>query len=68
MFHRARDGRDLPPVRIARNGDGFSVEADAEWLDALPLTAATLNDEIRQWNAIGHPLTVKTVKRPTLAA
>ncbi|MCB1962012.1 MAG: exopolyphosphatase [Rhodocyclaceae bacterium] len=68
VFHRARDGRDLPPVRIARNGDGFSVEADAEWLDALPLTAATLNDEIRQWNAIGHPLTVKTVKRPTLAA
>ncbi len=60
VFHRARDERSCPPVSIERVGHGFSLRADADWLDGLPLTAASLNDEMEQWNSIGHPLTVTT--------
>lgn len=57
-FHRARDARERPPVGIERKGSGFALVADKAWLDALPLTAATLADEVAQWSALGHPLTV----------
>jgi exopolyphosphatase/guanosine-5'-triphosphate,3'-diphosphate pyrophosphatase len=67
VFHRARDERSCPPVRIARDGTGFTLEAEAQWLDGLPLTAASLNDEVAQWNAIGHPLAVATRERLMLA-
>jgi len=56
VFHRARTERSFPPVSIARMGHGFALSADAHWLSDLPLTAAALNDEVAQWNAIGHPL------------
>ncbi|QID17506.1 exopolyphosphatase [Nitrogeniibacter mangrovi] len=63
VFHRARTERECPPVRIERVGHGFALSAEADWLDDSPLTAATLNDEVAQWNAIGHPLTVATCER-----
>ena len=58
VFHRARDARGRPPVGIQRKGSGFAVTADKAWLDSLPLTAAMLADEVAQWSALGHPLTV----------
>ena len=56
VFHRARTERSRPPIAIERVGPGFSLTANADWLGELPLTAAALNDEVAQWNAIGHPL------------
>ncbi len=55
-FHRARNDQPTPPVKIARVGTGFTVTADKEWLEVLPLTRAMLIDEARQWEGIGHPL------------
>ena len=46
-------------VRLKREGRGHVVVADAEWLRNLPLTAAALEEEERQWQAIGLPLKVR---------
>ncbi len=60
VLNRARNEQTQPPVHLSRKGTGFSFMAEADWLDALPLTQATLNDEARQWVGIGHPLIVET--------
>ncbi|HRH72067.1 MAG TPA: Ppx/GppA phosphatase family protein, partial [Zoogloea sp.] len=59
VVHRARDGRGVPPLRLRRDGRGHVVVADAEWLRNLPLTAAALDEEERQWQAIGLPMKVR---------
>lgn len=61
VIHRARDGRESPPVTVSRQGRGFLVEADADWLDGLPLTAAALEEESRQWVSIGRPMSLREV-------
>lgn len=59
VVHRARDGRGVPPLRLKRDGRGHVMVADAEWLRNLPLTAAALDEEERQWQTIGLPLKVR---------
>jgi len=61
VLHRARTERSAPPVSIRRVGHGFAMTAQAQWLSDLPLTAAALNDEVAQWNGIGHPLELTAV-------
>ncbi len=67
VFHRARTERCCPPIAIERVGHGFALTADADWLHDLPLTAAALNDEVAQWNAIGHPLQLTVSERGSQA-
>jgi exopolyphosphatase/guanosine-5'-triphosphate,3'-diphosphate pyrophosphatase len=59
VVHRARDGRGVPPLRLKREGRGFVIVADAEWLRNLPLTAAALDEEERQWQTIGLPVKMR---------
>jgi exopolyphosphatase/guanosine-5'-triphosphate,3'-diphosphate pyrophosphatase len=59
VVHRARDGRGVPPLRLKREGKGYVGVADAEWLRNLPLTAAALDEEERQWQSIGMPLKIR---------
>ena len=61
LLQRARDGAALPPVSLKRTARGFAISADADWLRALPLTASSLDDEVRQWNGVGVELRVKAV-------
>ncbi|ATE60236.1 exopolyphosphatase [Thauera sinica] len=59
VVHRARDARGLPPITMAREGRGFSVNTSAGWLQKLPLTAAALEEEQRQWMSLGRSLYVR---------
>lgn len=59
LLHRARDDVAEPPVRAALVARGFQLKIDANWLAALPLTAAAIDEEIRQWAGIGIELRVR---------
>lgn len=61
VVHRARDARGIPPITMAREGRGFSVNTSTDWLHKLPLTAAALDEEQRQWMALGRGLYVRAI-------
>lgn len=61
VIHRARDARGLPPITMKREGRGFSVTAAPGWLQKLPLTAAALEEEQRQWLGMGRGLYVRAL-------
>jgi len=65
VVHRARDGRGVPPLRLKHGGRGYVLVADAEWLRNLPLTAAALDEEERQWQSIGMPLKLRVERAVT---
>ncbi len=59
ILHRARDDRGMPPISIMRNANGFSVSLRKSWLKKLPLTAAALEEEQRQWESVGRSLSLE---------
>jgi exopolyphosphatase/guanosine-5'-triphosphate,3'-diphosphate pyrophosphatase len=67
VIHRARDARGIPPITIAREGRGFSVNTPATWLQKLPLTAAALDDEQRQWMSVGRGLYIRSMANRAVA-
>ncbi len=69
VIHRARDQRGIPPVTLAREGRGFSLNTPPGWLQKLPLTASALDEEQRQWQSVGRALYVRAAPaRPAAAA
>lgn len=60
LLHRARDGSRLPSLRLKRTEAGFAIRVDAVWLDNSPLTAAALQEELKQWAALGVTLTIES--------
>jgi exopolyphosphatase/guanosine-5'-triphosphate,3'-diphosphate pyrophosphatase len=62
MLQRTRTDMDEAPVEIALRGKGFQLAVDEEWIGASPLTAAALDDEVRQWAAVGLELTLRRRK------
>jgi exopolyphosphatase/guanosine-5'-triphosphate,3'-diphosphate pyrophosphatase len=58
LLHRARDDQPLPKVVASFGKRGFRVDIAARDLDALPLTAAALDEEARQWATVGGELVV----------
>ncbi|HNO88480.1 MAG TPA: exopolyphosphatase, partial [Rhodocyclaceae bacterium] len=68
VVHRARDGRGVPPLRVKREGRAYVLLADGDWLRNLPLTAAALDEEERQWQGIGMPLRVRVERAARGAA
>ncbi|MCK9388471.1 MAG: exopolyphosphatase [Sulfuritalea sp.] len=58
LLHRSRDDQSLPPLAVELTRNGFQMELGVCGLDALPLTAATLEDEARQWDGIGGELRI----------
>lgn len=60
VLHRARDERGLPPVNVAGDHGIWDLVSDEQWLAGLPLTAASLLEEVEQWASIGHRLDVRT--------
>jgi exopolyphosphatase / guanosine-5'-triphosphate,3'-diphosphate pyrophosphatase len=59
LLHRARDDSGQLPVVASLLPRGFQLQIDAGWLSASPLTASTLEEEVRQWAGIGIELKVK---------
>ncbi len=68
VLHRARDERGLPPLSLQREGRGFSLNAPPGWLQKLPLTAAALDEEQRQWKALGRALFIRSPDEATLGS
>jgi len=58
LLHRSRDDQPLPRRSAAFTRSGFQMKLDADDLDALPLTAAALEDEAQQWSGIGSELRI----------
>jgi exopolyphosphatase/guanosine-5'-triphosphate,3'-diphosphate pyrophosphatase len=42
---------------------GFELQVEGDWLTASPLTAASLNDEVRQWSGLGLELKIKSYQQ-----
>ncbi len=59
LFHRARDGRGLPPVSLGREGRSYVLTVRESWLRKLPLTRAALEDEQRHWLSVGRGLKIR---------
>ena len=58
LMHRSHSEVRLPAIHASKKKSTFTVELDARWLAANPLTAAELRDEIRNWNKLGIELSV----------
>jgi exopolyphosphatase/guanosine-5'-triphosphate,3'-diphosphate pyrophosphatase len=59
LLHRARDDQALPVLAPGFTRNGFQIRLGAGGLDALPLTAAALDDEAQQWSGIGGELRIE---------
>ncbi|MEO8157390.1 MAG: exopolyphosphatase [Betaproteobacteria bacterium] len=58
LLHRSRSEVRLPAIHASRRKSTFTIEVDARWLAANPLTVAELREEIRDWKALGVDLAV----------
>ena len=68
LLHRARDDAPLPAIAVRRREQGFSVAVDPAWLAASPLSASALEEEGRQWSALGMEIKIKAGRGKSQAA
>jgi exopolyphosphatase/guanosine-5'-triphosphate,3'-diphosphate pyrophosphatase len=68
ILHRARDAAALPDILVKQTERGFQVSVDADWLASVPLTAAALEEEGRQWLGLGMELRLRAGRAPAKAA
>ena len=59
LLHRSRDDQPPPPLSAGLTRHGFQLKPGAVGLEALPLTAVTLEDEAQQWAGIGSELRIQ---------
>lgn len=59
LLHRARDDQALPVLAVRFIRGGFHVDIGAKGLELLPLTAAALAEEAKQWAAVGGELHIQ---------
>ncbi|MBI5786208.1 MAG: exopolyphosphatase [Rhodocyclales bacterium] len=60
LLHRAREGDSELPVRAALLPRGFELQVEGGWLSASPLTAASLDEEVRHWSGLGLELKIRS--------
>lgn len=53
VLHRARDADTLPELQASATPKGYQLHIPQGWLVDLPLTAAALEEESRQWGGLG---------------
>lgn len=68
ILNRARDDVPAPLPRVKATAKGFVVSAEAGWLTASPLTAAALDEEVRQWASVGREFRVRAAREPQRAS
>jgi exopolyphosphatase/guanosine-5'-triphosphate,3'-diphosphate pyrophosphatase len=59
LLHRSREDFSELPLSIGRNETAYLLNASTEWLTGSPLTAASLQDELRLWGAVGIELKLR---------
>jgi len=62
LLHRARDDTPLSTLETAVTERGFRLMVDDAWLAASPLTAAALEEEVRQWTGVNMELRIRREK------
>ena len=68
LLHRSRSEVRLPAIRASRKKSTFTVEVDAKWLAANPLTVAELREEMKDWKGLGVELAVPQLAEVESAA
>lgn len=58
LFYRHRTAIGLPRTQLKAEARRFRLSVDGDWLARNPLTAASLHEEIREWEKIGYELRV----------
>ncbi|UCH48063.1 MAG: Ppx/GppA family phosphatase [Betaproteobacteria bacterium] len=58
LMYRSRSDKRLPRIPAAKDGSSYTLDIDAGWLDANPLTAAELRDEMASWRKLGVNLSI----------
>jgi exopolyphosphatase / guanosine-5'-triphosphate,3'-diphosphate pyrophosphatase len=58
LLCRGRRDARFPPLDIKLQGDRVRLAFDAVWLEANPLTATALREEVAEWARIGHELKI----------
>jgi exopolyphosphatase/guanosine-5'-triphosphate,3'-diphosphate pyrophosphatase len=53
LLHRNRSDIELPKLQGRFSGTKFFLTMEADWLAQNPLTEAALQDEVKQWKALG---------------
>lgn len=53
IFYRNRSGVALPPLQVRFSGTKFYLNIPPDWLAQNPLTETVLQEEARQWKALG---------------
>lgn len=59
LLHRSRDDTAEAALMAGVTPTGFELTVNADWLKASPLTAAALEDETKQWAALGSELRLR---------
>jgi exopolyphosphatase/guanosine-5'-triphosphate,3'-diphosphate pyrophosphatase len=50
LIHRRRADIEVPGLRLMRNGRGYRLEADGDWMSDHPLTEFNLRQEVAEWS------------------
>jgi exopolyphosphatase/guanosine-5'-triphosphate,3'-diphosphate pyrophosphatase len=58
LFYRNRSDSGLPALHGLFSGTKFHLSIDPGWLAQNPLTEAVLQDEVKQWKALGVSLQI----------
>ena len=68
LFNRSRSDARLPRIRASRKKSTFTIDVDAKWLAANPLTATELRIEVKDWAKLGVALSVPGLNEAEAAA
>lgn len=68
LLYRSRSDVKLPAIRAAKKKSTYTLDIDARWLIASPLTAAELRSEIKGWSKLGIELSVPQLAEDESAA
>ncbi|UCD68624.1 MAG: Ppx/GppA family phosphatase [Betaproteobacteria bacterium] len=63
LIYRSRSDKRLPRMPAAKGGSAYTLDIDAGWLDANPLTAAELRDEMASWRKLGVNISIPALAR-----
>ena len=61
LFYRNRSDIKLPGLQGSFSGSQIHISIDADWLVQNPLTDAALQEEIRQWKAVGMNMQIESL-------
>lgn len=63
LFYRSRTDLRLPRLQCRATASGFQLDVARHWLESHPLTAAALDAEAQEWQALGLRLEVREIKQ-----